>query len=378
MRRLILLASLVVLPTTAAAQASQFGVRGPGLPGQGLSARALGTAGSFGLFDPESSVNPASIGQLGQLTAVLTMLQSYRSSENPAGEASGRDTRFPLVLVAGPVRGGALTLSFGYSAYATRDFSLATADTIELRGEPVGIFDTLTSRGGIGDIRFAGAYRLGARTLIGVGLHALTGSNRLSFTRTFEDESYERVSQRAELSYAGVGVSGGVLQQLGPRLTVAAFARLDTRARVERDSASAYDVELPVTFGGGLRWRPQPRAEFAAQVMWQGWSAANDDLLAEGGTGADDTFDMSAGLQYATDPGRLGRWPIRAGVRHRTLPFPIEVGEQPSELTFAAGTGRRFAADRGGIDLALQRVQRSAGDYSEGSWQLGFTVSVRP
>ncbi len=378
MRRLLVLALLVVAPGPLLAQASQFGVRGLGLPGQGVSARSLGSAGSFSLFDAESSVNPASIGQSADLTAVLTVLQDYRSAENPAGDASGRDTRFPLVMVAGPAPRTPFSFSFGYSSYMVRDFGLATLDTIQLRGEAVEVFDTLASRGGIGDIRFGAAYRTGGPTILGAAFHVLTGSNRMTFDRTFGDDSYEPVSQRAELSFAGVGVSAGVLQRVGNALTIAGYARLDTKASVDIDSTGAYEVDLPVSFGAAIRWRPRPRVELAAQGAFARWGSANDDLLEQGGTGADDTYDLAGGLQYVTEPGTPSRWPLRAGVRYRTLPFPIIPGEQPGELTAAVGTGRRFAADRGGIDLALQRVWRSAGDYSEGAWLIGLSVSVRP
>lgn len=380
MRRLLLLALFLLAPGTLAAQASQFGVRGLGLPGRGMSARAMGTAGSFSLFDAESSVNPASVAQLTDLTAVLTVMQDYRSAENPAGDASGRGTRFPLMMVAGPVRGTPLSFGFSYASYTVRDFSLATTDTLLLRGAEVEVFDTLASRGGIGDIRFAAAYVPGGTTVVGAAFHALTGSNRLTFDRTFGDEGYSPVSQRAELSYAGIGVSAGVIQQAAEGLVVAGYARLDSRVTVEVDSAeaAAYEVGLPSSVGLGLRWRPRPRVDLSAQAIYARWSAANDDLVEQGGTGADDTFDVAGGLQYITEPGTPSRWPLRAGLRYRTLPFPIIPGEQPGELTFALGTGRRFAADRGGVDLAVQRVHRAAGDYSEGAWVLGISVSVRP
>lgn len=378
MRRLLLLAALAALPGTLSAQASQFGVRGLGIPGQGISARAMGSAGGFSLFDGESSINPAAIGRLPELTAVLTVLQDYRSAENPAGEASGRDTRFPLVMVAGPAGATPLSFGFGFSSYMVRDFSLATSETIVLRGQEVEVFDTLASRGGIGDIRFAAAYRARPTTIVGAAFHALTGSNRLQFDRTFGDASYAPIEQRAEVSYAGVGASAGVLQDVGQGLTIAGYGRLDSRARVERDSTEAYDVDLPATVGVGIRWRPRPRVELAAQGIVSRWSVANDDLLAQGGTGADNTVDFSGGLQYVTEPGTPTRWPIRTGVRYRTLPFPIVPGEQPGEFTVAAGTGRRFAADRGGIDVAVQRVWRSAGDYTEGAWLFGLSVTVRP
>jgi hypothetical protein len=53
---------LAALPGVADAQSSQFGVRGLGFPGRGLAVRAAGSSGAFGLFDPESSLNPAALG----------------------------------------------------------------------------------------------------------------------------------------------------------------------------------------------------------------------------------------------------------------------------------------------------------------------------
>jgi len=92
-RPLVLLALLAGIPAAVAAQSSQFGVRGLGLPGREQSARAMGNAGAFSFFDPGSSVSPASIAYLGSLTATFTVLGDYRSSTDPAGGSSIRDPR---------------------------------------------------------------------------------------------------------------------------------------------------------------------------------------------------------------------------------------------------------------------------------------------
>ncbi|HEX7024030.1 MAG TPA: hypothetical protein VF187_04345, partial [Gemmatimonadales bacterium] len=97
------LAAVAAAPLTA--QSSQFGVRGLGLPVRPLSVRALGTGGGFGLFDSESSVNPASIGLLPYVAAHFQTVQSWRRSESPAGTASARDNRFPGIFVAAPIGG---------------------------------------------------------------------------------------------------------------------------------------------------------------------------------------------------------------------------------------------------------------------------------
>ena len=69
--------------------------------------------------------------------------------------------------------------------------------------------------------------------------------------------------------------------------TRAAVARSDGHAIVDRDSTRVSQVDLPFTFGLGLRWRPFPKLDLASQVIYRTWSGANSDLLAQGGTDDD-------------------------------------------------------------------------------------------
>ncbi|MGH7526217.1 MAG: hypothetical protein ACREMX_05900, partial [Gemmatimonadales bacterium] len=343
MRRSVLLLLLAVLPGSAAAQSSQFGVRGLGFPGRPLSVHALGSAGAFGMFDPESSLNSAAIGAFTAVTAVFTGVQDFRSVENPAGSESVREARFPQVAFAGPIRRLPMVFGLSYSNYMSRDFSLATADTIDLRGVPVPVSDTLSSRGGINDLRFAASYRLGDRWVFGGGIHVLTGSNRLESRRTFSDDSYRPTRQSSEVSYAGAGASLGVIRQFGPSLAIALLARTDGHVNIERDSTRVSRTDLPHSFGLGLRWRPAPRLDLGSQVVYRTWSSANSDVLAAGGPGAENTFEVAFGGEYVSDPRRPYRRPIRFGARYATVPFLLTPGVQPTEFTVSLGTGTRFA-----------------------------------
>src|SRR5918999_809719 len=115
----------MLAPGVTVAQSSQFGVRGLGLPGRAVAVRSIGSGGAFGLFDPESSQNPAALAGVAVLTSSFTITQGFRQVENPAGETSVRDTRFPQLMVAGPVRQFPAALGFSFSNYASRDFTLA-------------------------------------------------------------------------------------------------------------------------------------------------------------------------------------------------------------------------------------------------------------
>ena len=381
MRRfpLLLLLTLGTLPPQLAAQSSQFGVRGLGLPGRQQSVRAMGSGGAFAFFDGESSVSPASLAYISQLTATFTVLGDYRSTSTPAGEASIRTPRFPQFLVGGPIRRFPMTLALSYSNYTTRDYSLAFPGTIVLRDQPVNVTDTIESRGGINDFRLAAAYRLGERWVVGAGAHIITGSNRVEARRTFSDTNYARSVQRAELSFAGFGVSIGVLGQIGGGLTVGAMARTDGRVSLHRDTVEIATVDLPITVGGAARLRVSPKLHAAAQVLYRRWGSADDDLLALGGTGSSNTVEASGGFEFTPDPRRPFRRPIRLGVRYAQLPFPLTAGAQPTEYGVSLGSGFSFAQDRAVVGLALERAWRDESDtYSETAWILTVGVTVRP
>ncbi len=379
-------AALVVLPfvlgaapAALAAQSSQFGVRGLGLPGREQSVRAMGTGGGFAFFDGESSVSPASLVFLGRLTATFTALGDYRSTSTPAGDGSIRDPRFPQFLVGGPIRRFPLTLALSYSNYTTRDYSLAFSSTEILRGQPVTVIDTIESRGGINDFRLAMAYRLGQRWAFGAGAHIITGSNRVESRRSFSDTLYSRSFQRAELSYAGFGVSVGVLGQIGDALMVSAMARRDGRVSVDRDSTEVAKVDLPMTVGGAARLRISSKLHVAGQALFRNWSTAADDLVALGGVGAVNTVEASGGIEFTPDPRRPLRRPIRVGFRYAELPFPLTAGGSANEYGVSLGSGLSFAQDRAAVGVSVERAWRSQGDaFSETAWIVTAGVSVRP
>jgi hypothetical protein len=377
-RRAGLVLLLLLAPGVLWAQASQFGVRGLGFPGRALAVRSQGSAGGFGLFDPESSQNPAALGSLGTLTSVFTISQNFRTVENPAGTASLRGTRFPQLMVGGPVQSMPAAVGFSYSNYTTRDFTLATASTIDLRGVPVSVTDTFSSRGGLSDFRIAGAYRFSDRLTLGGAFHIISGSNRLTSTRIFDDPAYLSSRQHSELSYAGAGISLGLTRQFGPRFAMAGVVRADGHVNVERDSTRVATVDLPYTFGLGIRWTPAAVLNVAAQTLVHTWSGANNDLLALGGNGAQNTIEVAAGAEYFTDRRQLTRQPIRFGARYATMPFPLVPGEQGHEFGVSLGSGLRFAQQRAGIDLSLEYVWRSEGVYSERAFLVSFGISVRP
>jgi len=100
--------------------------------------------------------------------------------------------------------------------------------------------------------------------------------------------------------------------------------------------------------------------------------------LQQGGTGAANTLEVSGGLEYTPDPKRPFRRPIRLGAHYARLPFPLIAGDQGHEFGISAGSGLRFAQQRGGVDLTVEHAWRSEGAYSERGFTLSVGISVRP
>lgn len=378
-RTLAAAAALGLGAAPLAAQSSQFGSRGLGVPLRPLSVRGFGTGGAFGSFDVESAFNPASIGLTTGVSAAFQTVQSWRHSESPAGSGSARDNRFPGVMVVAPVGGTNLAVSLSASGYTDRNVSLVSQDTIILRDVPVGVFDTLTSEGGISDLRAAVAWRQSRSVQWGLGLHLITGSNRIRSKRAFSDTVYTGASERATISYLGVGASAGVVARVNRFLSVAGMIRADNRVRVERDTNDLGTTRLPVTVAGAVRLQLSDRLMIAGGGTFRNWSASNDDLIAQDGIGSRNTMEWNAGIEFLKDPKRPFHRPLRLGFRRAGLPFPLFVGQTQHETGISAGTSFRFVADRAGVDIAVERVWRDGGPgYKETAFLLNLGISVRP
>lgn len=379
MRALRIIPILVIAAAPLSAQASLFGTRGFGLPLRPLSVRGFATGGSFGLFDYESSLNPSSFSGIARVNATFQTVQTWTNSENPLGSASTRDNRYPGFTVTTPVGGVPLAISISASGYTDRNFSLASVDTIVLRDAPVEARDTITSLGGISDLRAAVAWRLSKSVQWGLGLHILTGSNRITSHRVFSDSTYSGASERSTLSYLSTGISAGVTVRVIAPLTLAGMIRADNSIRVERDTSRLASVRLPLTASGGARLQLGKKTLIAGSVLFRSWSRADSALLALGGVGSRNTVEWNGGFEFTPDPTRPGRKPIRFGVYHTSLPFPVQSGAHPAETGVSAGSSLELAGGRARADLSFSRVWRTSGEgFSERAFLLNLGVSLRP
>ena len=347
-----------------AAQDSQFGIRGLGTPGKWESVRARSAGGAFAPFDAFSPIMDAALADVRRMSASVTSGTSWRSFAGDSGDVSLRGTRFPALVITGPLV-GRISIGGGFSTYLDRSFGITTQDTIDLRGVPQAVSDEVTSDGAITDMRLAAAARVNRWLAIGAGFHLLTGSSRVIATRRFADSTnYRTSSSRDEVAYEGRGASISALFDVQQDLRVAGWYRVDTKLRADVRGHTVAENDLPVSYGAGVLWRPGGQAIIAGSVAWRKWSSAGASANAH------DTFNWSVGTELGSASS-----PIRFGLRGGRLPFGASA---PTEVGYSAGLGRQFSGGRGRLDLGVERLERKGSGLTERVWTFLLGLTVRP
>jgi hypothetical protein len=365
LRPLLALALLMAVEPSGrlAAQDSQFGIRGLGTPGKSESVRARSTGGAFAPFDPFSPLIDASLADVRRMSASVTSGTSWRSIDAGGSTATLRGTRFPALVITGPLN-RRIVIAGGFSTYLDRSFGVITHDTIDLRGVPQPITDEITSDGAVSDLRVAAATRLHRRLALGLGFHLITGSSRVIATRRFADSvSYRTSSTRDEVAYSGAGGSVSLMADVRQDLRVAGWLRSDSKLRADVSGRTVAENDLPISYGTGVLWRAGAMAGVAGSLTWQKWAGA--------GPNAHDTFNWSAGAELGP-AGTLFRFGVRGGQ------LAFGVGKTPTEFGYSAGLGRQFAGGRGRLDLGLERLERKGTGLNERVWTFLLGLAVRP
>jgi hypothetical protein len=351
-------------PGAAHAQDSQFGIRGLGTPGRWEGVRARSTGGAFAPFDPFSALMAAPLADVRRLAASVTTSTSWRAVEMDSVNASLRASRFPALVLAGPLT-RRLVVAGGFATYLDKSFGVVTRDTIDLRGQPQGVTDEITSDGAVADLRLAAAIRVRPWLAVGVALHTLTGSTRVTAVRRFDDSTNYRTSfARDEVAYRGRGGSVSALLDLTRDLRLAGWMRSDSKLTADVGGRTTATTDLPLSFGGGVQWRAGTKAAVAGAVAWRYWGGS--------GPNSHDTFNWSVG-------GEVGSLesPLRIGVRGGQLPFGPGV-KAPTEFGVTAGLGKQFSGGRGRLDFGLERLDRKGPGLREQVWSFVLGLTVRP
>ena len=387
MIRRVGLALLVALAPALHAQGT-LSTQGLGFPPGQLSTRARTMGGAVGEADALSPLNPASLILL--LTPIVAFQAEPEHREITFGgeRITSSISRFPLFMGALPL-GSRWRVGVSVSTLLDRTYETTVRDT-----QVVGIdtaASTLTERseGSIADIRLAAAYAVNRWLTVGLGGHALSGSDEIVVTRLFDDsERFDTLEQRSVIGFGGNAVSVGAIAFLSRIGAVGVSYRRGGSINAYEEGDVVGSGRAPNHFGVSLLYLGLRGSTIAVRAAHDDWSQldgmAGTLFIHEGwdiGVGADVTGPRFGGS--AID--------LRAGGRWRTLPFSVG-GNAVSEQTWSGGfmlpMGRFLGSGRA-VELnfgVLRSSRTTAGipgptvpvPVSEKSWTISTGFSVRP
>ena len=379
MTRSVILACAVALlaPSASFGQNSVYGVRGIGFPGHPTSVRARSLGGGWSMFDNFSSVNPATTASFATLSVSSIYGTTVRNYSIDTTAVSGLvETRFPHAILGGNLPGTPLSVSFSISTYAERSYDVSTSGSGIILGETVEIEDRFASDGGIVDSRAAIGWRVSNTFQLGAGLHLLNGSSRLSAQREFVGTDLVTFDVDSDISFSGVGVSTGMLwRSPGSRIQLSASGRWDNKLTASIEGQTETRVDLPASVSGGMSLMLTNSLRWSTSATWRQWSVSASSAVPGNAAPAQafDTWQVGSGFEVAS---LETRFPLRVGARYATLPFAVT--GQPDEFVLSFGTGSRFAAGRGRLDVVVERLMRQGAGARERGWHFAAGITVTP
>jgi hypothetical protein len=143
--------ALLTAASSAGAQGT-LSTQGFGYPPGEFSTRALGTGGGLAQFDPQSGVNPASVGTSGAPLLFLQYEPEFRRLSSGGETQKTTTSRFPLAVASMPV-GGKGTLAVSVSTLLDRSWQTTASRVETIAGETATVTETVKSLGAIDDVR---------------------------------------------------------------------------------------------------------------------------------------------------------------------------------------------------------------------------------
>ena len=374
MRILIVAALAVVLIASRGNAQGALSTQGLGYPTGQMSARAEATGGAVADFDALSLVSPAAIAGVGSSALFFQYSPEFRQVTAGSAKATTTTARFPLVAGILPL-GQDWTLGVSSSTFFDRSSESRLVRRQLVGADSVNETELTKTLGAINDVRLALAWQGTPKVRFGAGVHAFTGSNRVTLSQLFPDSAkYISTSQSATLSFTGFAASAGIEFHPSRTIGFALAGRKGGDLTANSGDTAIGRGRLPDHYSASVSYDGITGANISARVAHDNWSS-----LSSIGTNVKgfDSWDYSVGGE-ASGPRVMQRIVVmRAGARIRTLPFGFN-GEKVSETSFMAGLGVPLARDRAAFDFAIQRAARSAAGVKERGLILSFGLRVSP
>lgn len=374
MRCHVFLLVLVALSASEAAAQGALAIQGFGYPTGQMSAASLGVGGATAEIDPATPINPANLGRPTRYSIYMQFEPEFRRTTVAGNSERTNTIRFPAFLVSGAI--GRVTLGASFSTLLDRTWRNVYQDSVVVDGRLVPSTLQAGSNGAMNDARFAASYWVNPRLQLGLGVHAISGENRVEFGRFFTDTAaLGDVSQSSVINFSGRALSAGVIAAPSAKLLIGASMRLGGQLSAEQAGEPLSEAEVPSRYGITAAWFGIPNTTLSARVEQTKWTAMRS--LGSAQMSVFDATELGLGLDVV-GPRFAGAFTTaRLGFRDRTLPFGVN-GEQVAERTLTGGFAIPLARGRGQVDLAVQRAARKAAGATERAWVLSIGLGIRP
>jgi len=383
LRGCIALGAAAVLGTTAVQGQGAISLQGFGYPPGQLTTRAASTGGTLGEFDQAAPLNPAALLNWGVAGAYLQYSPERRTTTLDGVATTNTVARFPVISVGLPL-GQRYAFGISASTLLERNFSATTTTRQRIRTDSVTTTSVTDARGGMNDVRFAGAMQVRPWLRVGGALHVITGENRVNTVRVItadtgvraDSVTYGEIRDPSSATFGGTGLSFGVEISPTRKLSFAGSARYGFGLRVDLNDTTSRNADLPSRLGGAVRWEVGG-ANLAARYSWEGWTAMRG--LGAEASGVFDTREYGIGAEVPGPKIRGGQLLLRIGARRRDLPFGVG-GLQPKEDGFGGGLGLPVGFGRAQLDVGLESASRSVpglANVSERGLIMSFGFRLR-
>jgi hypothetical protein len=251
--------------------------------------------------------------------------------------------QFAAIQLGVPIYSRKTGLAFSFAPYTRLNYRVETRRMIEADGEPVPYTFGFRGNGGIQKLSGGIGHELTNRFSVGASLDYLFGIIEHTETSEFNNTNYTDRTLVTGTRLRGLtGTFGAGFSALGTggsddELVVSAVVTLPATLTGKRvrtlgtgetaDTLAASpdgDVRLPLGFGAGVAWKPDPRWLIVGDILYEGWSSFESDFQFPGydpasGGGLDNRTRLSAGVEFwpgAQRPfsGFLARTAYRFGV----------------------------------------------------------------
>lgn len=368
----------LLVPTAVSAQ-SLFAADGLGALSEPLDARSRGLGGSgigmTGAYLLEG--DPAASAAIFVPTASLSFQTA--TTTLPGGGTAGH-TRFPAIGASYPFRGSVFSVRAG--SFLDQEWEATSDQTIGVGGEQVDVSDRLASTGSVARVSLGWARTLLESAAVGVVVGTHTGTTERLFTRQLNPEDvgvgvlpYESGSRfRASGLFVGAGVRWDPL----PLVRVAGSLLWSDELVLSPTDGEASETgryKVPLELRGGGTVSLTSGLGLHLGVTYSDWSETG--LV--NGSSRGPTWSYGGGLEWdgATFVGKP--MPLRAGVKHKDLPF-LSVGETASERTYSGGLALDLVAGEdvpfARLEVGVERGNREAASLREKFWRTVVSVWV--